>query len=484
MLLAAAVEVASCLVLGKGKVERRRWCTRSLFPSHPLPAYNTSSFPSPSPSFLLTATEALFSELPTGAAMAVASSRGRMETMRQWRDRETSPERTKVWKEPKPKKVPVVYYLSRNGQLEHPHFMEVTLSSGDGLYLRDVIDRLNFLRGKGIADLYSWSSKRSYKNGFVWHDLSEGDLIHPAHGHEYVLKGSELPQIISSPSSQDTIASEKTLSIRKSVDEDPEILQISRKKAPWGSFDINEYKVYKTAVPAQTGGLMAADASTQTDDRRIRRRAASTRDAGGRAEITELDSDEISPPPSSSSPETLETLIKADGRAAVGTEDHDRTVGRYASGRMRASAVLMHLLSCGSINVKDQQGLSLSPPTQPASQCKERAAPRGGSDLEADGLMPSNGFAGIRLEDKEYFSGSLIETKKKASDGRAELLALKRSSSYNACRSSKLEPTEKEIEGVRAKCIPRKRTNPTERREATVPISRVCARIEDEPHEE
>ena len=33
---------------------------------------------------------------------------------------------------------------------------------------------------------------RSYKNGFVWHDLAEDDLVLPAHGNEYVLKGSEL----------------------------------------------------------------------------------------------------------------------------------------------------------------------------------------------------------------------------------------------------------------------------------------------------
>ncbi|KAK2997142.1 hypothetical protein RJ639_025863, partial [Escallonia herrerae] len=78
---------------------------------------------------------------------------------------ETSPERTKVWTEPpnkhKPdRKVPIVYYLSRNGQLEHPHFIEVPLSpSSDGLYLSDVISRLNTLRGKGMATMYSWSSK-------------------------------------------------------------------------------------------------------------------------------------------------------------------------------------------------------------------------------------------------------------------------------------------------------------------------------------
>ncbi|WOL16253.1 protein UPSTREAM OF FLC-like [Canna indica] len=441
--------------------------------------------------------------------MAVASSRGRTEPLRQWRDRETSPERTKVWKEPKPRKVPVVYYLSRNGQLEHPHFMEVTLSSADGLYLRDVIDRLDFLRGKGMANLYSWSSKRSYKNGFVWHDLSEDDLIHPVHGHEYVLKGSELLQSVSSASSPDGnaafYASDKQLQIPKSVHDDFESLQIRRKRAPWSSFDLNEYKVYKTDLTAEAG-VKAADASTQTDDGRSRRRAAAvSRGDGDRAMIpraeeadlptTELEREEISPPPSSSSPETLETLIKADGRAAAaaagGSEDQDRSVGSYASGRMRASAVLMHLLSCGSINVKDHHGFSVSPsPAQHLAQCKERAAPRGGSDLtsakETDGLMDGNGFAAIRLEDKEYFSGSLIETKKKAGDGRAEFPGLKRSSSFNADRSSKLELAEKGIEGVRAKCIPRKHKS-MERREANAPISRSTLgskRINNEPQEE
>ena len=49
-----------------------------------------------------------------------------------YQDRETSPERTMVWverKSNKEQKVPVVYYLSSNGQLEHPHLLEVPLSS-------------------------------------------------------------------------------------------------------------------------------------------------------------------------------------------------------------------------------------------------------------------------------------------------------------------------------------------------------------------
>ncbi|KAL9677380.1 hypothetical protein QQ045_005609 [Rhodiola kirilowii] len=113
------------------------------------------------------------------------------------RYRQTSPERTKVWNEKSPKnrqkrKVPVVYYLCKNRHLEHPHFIEVPFSSPDGLYLRDVVYRLDDLRGRGLHLKYSWSSKRSYKTGYVWHDLSEDDLIVPVNGHEYILKGSEL----------------------------------------------------------------------------------------------------------------------------------------------------------------------------------------------------------------------------------------------------------------------------------------------------
>ena len=84
----------------------------------------------------------------TKKEMAVAA-RGKateLQIPKKWRDRsECSPERTIVWTEPKANKtsekrsVPVVYYLSRNGQLEHPHFIEVPLSSPEGLYLRGKI---------------------------------------------------------------------------------------------------------------------------------------------------------------------------------------------------------------------------------------------------------------------------------------------------------------------------------------------------------
>ncbi|KAL8476133.1 hypothetical protein ACS0TY_028698 [Phlomoides rotata] len=109
-----------------------------------------------------------------------------------------SPERAKVCAQPrvlmKPtfKKVQIVYYLCRNGHLEHPHFMEVTHLAHQHLRLKDVMDRLTVLRGKGMPLLYSWSCKRSYKNGYVWNDVAENDVIYPSEGAEYVLKGSEL----------------------------------------------------------------------------------------------------------------------------------------------------------------------------------------------------------------------------------------------------------------------------------------------------
>ncbi|EOA13417.1 hypothetical protein CARUB_v10026455mg [Capsella rubella] len=390
---------------------------------------------------------------------------------------DTSPDRNRIWSEPRHKpvlnrKVPVVYYLCRNGQLDHPHFMEVTLSSHDGLYLKDVLNRLNDLRGKGMASLYSWSSKRSYKNGFVWHDLSEDDFIFPVQGQEYVLKGSEVLDscLVSNPRSLlETTSFRDPRSLnpcKNSGDDIPAVIN-RRRNQSWSSIDLSEYKVYKaTESSAESAQRLAADASTQTDDRRRRRKPAKEEveeevksPASYENQSTELSRDEISPPPSDSSPETLENLIKADGRLILrpsesSTTDH-RTVESLSSGRMRASAVLMQLISCGTMSFKEcgpvllkDQGLSLTG----RSGCTLR---REAGDNESVERVEKElkSFGRVQLEDKEYFSGSLIETKK-------ELVvpALKRSSSYNADRSSRMGPrTEKdEEEAVRAKCIARK----------------------------
>ncbi|KQK11799.1 protein UPSTREAM OF FLC isoform X2 [Brachypodium distachyon] len=394
------------------------------------------------------------------------------------RGRWASPDRTIVWTEPPkptsstrrapaPKKkatAAVVYYLSReDGQLDHPHFMEVPLSSPHrGLSLQDVLARLALLRGAAMAGAYSWSSKRGYRNGYVWHDLAADDLVHPANDkdgtEEYVLKGSKL---LVPPRPRDASAGSSSSSSSSCLvqEQEPE----GKTKTPmatgragrrknWSSFDLGEYRVAAAVHPG-------ADAATQTEDRRRRipREPAAT----------ELGADEISPPPSSSSPDTLETLINHDARLAAASAavaiaapqreaaEAERVVGVIAGGRMRASAVLMQLISCGSI------------PAAAKPKHQRSRLPRGRSDLSSrvDASFSSGSGSSIAIGgmgmDREYFSGSLVETttnnKSLDRDGAGAGSELKRSSSYNADRgSSKLELAEKEVDGVRARCIPRK----------------------------
>ncbi|XP_039014995.1 protein UPSTREAM OF FLC-like isoform X1 [Hibiscus syriacus] len=416
------------------------------------------------------------------------SSRGRRATefgvvSRKWKEREISPERNKIWIEPKSltsnaqRKVFVVYYLSRNGQLEHPHFLEVPLSSSHGLYLKDVINRLNLLRGKGMATLYSWSCKRSYKTGFVWHDLADNDFVYPSNGQEYVLKGSEI--LDHSISTQSLEVKSSSFRLTKPLDgqnpdKDRDFPSTRRRRnQSWGSIDLHEYRVYRAESSSESVRGLAADASTQTDDKRRRKpvvKQTEIEEVQSRSQeleqkqTSELNREEISPPPSDSSPETLESLMKADGRLRLcnggggggGNEDNlCWTAEGSQSGRMKASSVLMQLISCGSISFKDcgpssegDQGLSL------IGHYKSRL-PRGAGDCshvrKETGIERDLGsFSRVRLEDKEYFSGSLIETKK------VEVPSLKRSSSYNADRRVQLQLAEKEIDGARSKCIPRK----------------------------
>ncbi|XP_034705051.1 protein UPSTREAM OF FLC-like [Vitis riparia] len=271
---------------------------------------------------------------------------------------EISPERSKVWKEPKPmeRKAAVVYYLCRNGQLEHPHFMEIPISSPQGLFLRDVVERLNSLRGQGMANMYSWSSKRSYRNGFVWHDLTENDFIYPTQGHEYVLKGTELLQTSLSFRYYEKISSENKPETNNSGDDCNFPFIIRKRNQSWGSFNPREYKVYKDDPATEHAGK-AMDAATQTEDKRRRRRTAieegEEAEYGHSTSTTELSREEISPPLSNTSSE--EAPVGQSSVAAPSADIRNQAAENdRPSGRMKASAVLKHLIRCGSVSVKDQ----------------------------------------------------------------------------------------------------------------------------------
>lgn len=236
---------------------------------------------------------------------------------------------------------------------------------------------------------HSRSTSRSYKNGFVWHDLSENDLIYPAHAHDYILKGSHLPEIDIPPP--------------------PETQTAPRRNQSCSSVDF-DYNVYKPESSNKS-----ADVSTQTDD--SRRRCTQPPDIAEQDDHRELHRVviEVSTPPSDSSPETLGTLMKAGGQVRGRSETTISSSSRHQNIQRCKSSVLMQFISCGSMPFKDcgaggGQGL--------IGQHKMRA-PRGGRTAES---------GRVKLEDKEYFSGSFVETKKR------EFPALKRSNSYNADR--------------------------------------------------
>ncbi|KAF8396521.1 hypothetical protein HHK36_018145 [Tetracentron sinense] len=450
--------------------------------------------------------------------------RGEMEG-RMKKYRQTSPERTKIWMEPSPKhhqqsrKIHVVYYLCRNHHLEHPHFIEVPLLSAHGLYLRDVINRLNALRGKGMPSMYSWSCKRSYKTGFVWQDLSEDDLILPTQGNEYVLKGSELfeeshsdrfhpnvttvvqntKQLQEPTSSESQEASSPSSSMvekeRKPPQEDELSSLVQRPSSSGmspdcrfgenpscgGSPSLTEYRVYK--------GNGAGDASTQTEESAKKAKAqetctrgVSTDDGSSEPEChedhqdqiqqgkenSELCRDEMPSPPACSSTssssrktETLESLIRAEVkkinsfRIVEEEEIHTPSITK-----LKASNVLMQFISCGSFSVKNHRHSCVFIPTYRPRFCHSKfPSPLFSSCMvlgELDSPSENPRRIGLRLEDKVYFSESLIETNRHKGGGDG-FTTLNHSSSYNtdsACKKMDSIGDKEEADSTRSKCVP------------------------------
>lgn len=244
----------------------------------------------------------------------------------------------------------------------------------------------------------------------MWQDLFESDFIYPTHGQEYVLKGSELLEPFRSQKDV-SICSQKPMELPKLID-GVDFADGSRR-----AVDLNEYKVYKAELTAEI-----SDASTQTDDQSPRQRR-SEEDEDHKAELS---GGEISPPPdSSSSTETLGSVAKEENHAIDGEDARisDRTARNHPSGRIRASAVLKQLISCGSVSAREEHGVSMISRLAVAipSGAQNQVVSRDTEDLG----------------DKYCFSGRLLDSKKKDAEcGLRELPDLRRrSSSFSLIRS-------------------------------------------------
>lgn len=191
------------------------------------------------------------------------------------------------------------------------------------------------MRLKGELLCFSILQCRGYKNGYVWQDLSENDLIKPTDGIDYILKGSEMLQ-----------SAVNFRSLRGNLQNGSDDINKTRRKKhqSWSSFENstdyqNEYRVYKCESSRELGGK-SADMATQTEEKDGRSRSLKE---SYRSKAVELSREDLSPPPSMSSSEG------PDGTSGSGDIDRTTEADRAAASRTgKASRVLIHLMTCGS----------------------------------------------------------------------------------------------------------------------------------------
>ncbi|EAZ25897.1 hypothetical protein OsJ_09736 [Oryza sativa Japonica Group] len=290
------------------------------------------------------------------------------------------------------RKVQIIYYLCRNGQLEHPHFMELAQHPHQPLRLKDVMDRLTLLRGKGMPALFSWSCKRNYKNGYVWNDLSENDVIYPSDGVEYVLKGSEIFPGCSS-------------------DRFPHLRVTDRSPAK------------RLALPPSHKQYVDSyrdDAAEDPEDDELgygyHRRAGGARLAAKPVSARTNRSRPVELPVEETFAAVVDLLRQAPCR------------------RRSCSRAAAALIACGSA----AGGGSAKCRTEPRRSCglvsRLAAASRAGTEVDDDeeaggGGELSRRFGHLAVEEKEYFSGSIVESGVRGTPLPSS--SLKRSNSYN-----------------------------------------------------
>ncbi|KAL8047185.1 hypothetical protein ABFX02_08G223100 [Erythranthe guttata] len=365
------------------------------------------------------------------------------------------------------KKVEIVYYLSRNGHLEHPHYMEVTHLSHQQLRLKDVMDRLAVLRGKGMPSLYSWSCKRSYKNGYVWNDLAVNDVIHPSQGAEFVLKGSELIQLdkLHHDLQLGNVVQHKRKSLpSKRQQHEPE--EMSNNNHNNNNNQCDNYPI---------------EVEEEEEEEEFKEQVEPHKNGA-----SDLLLSSFSSPPSTTSSTVsdkanndiiitnINTNINNNISASKRYEDGDQVGNEPA---LSINSMLLSLIACGgsaSFRKTVPPPVVIKPPPPPRSV--DRKSGGGGRVaekvvVEDDEIMidriseNTRRFRKLQAEEKEYFSGSIVESMSMERIHEVQPGLLKKSSSHNEERSNVIglrEAADEEVErekGLKGKCIPRKKSS-------------------------
>lgn len=177
---------------------------------------------------------------------------------------------------------------------------------------------------------------RRYRNGFVWQDLSDDDLINPSQGQEYILKGTALLLEASSSfrscETSSSFSESKFSSETNTSSTDSNFpVALKRNNQPWNSLeDLCRSVVYKAKISGESG----TNASTQTGERRRRWTD------GGAGEECGGEGFSNSGVGRSDSFRSMD----CDGAADL----RNQTTGK--SNRWKASTVLMQLITCNTQN--------------------------------------------------------------------------------------------------------------------------------------
>ncbi|KAF8103981.1 hypothetical protein N665_0181s0004 [Sinapis alba] len=218
------------------------------------------------------------------------------------------------------RRVRLVYFLSRSGHVDQPHLLSVHHISRNGVFLRDVKRWLAGVRGDAMPDAYSWSCKRRYKNGYVWQDLLNDDLITPISDNEYVLKGSE---ILQKPPKEDSLHAEKKAWETRNGGGGGIAAKMIQKESP----------VFCSQRSTVTTSTVTDESTTNVEDMAVLKKPDRGKVSGERGSGNDIESGR---PSVTSSTSSSSSFIKSKS---------------YSS--LRASHLLRNLMKCGGMDTND-----------------------------------------------------------------------------------------------------------------------------------
>ncbi|XP_019191470.1 PREDICTED: uncharacterized protein LOC109185924 isoform X2 [Ipomoea nil] len=289
------------------------------------------------------------------------------------------------------RKLHIVYFLSRNGRIEHPHLIRVHHLSRHGVRLRDVKRWMGELRGKELPESYAWSYKRKYKTGYVWQDLVDDDLLTPISDNEYVLKGSE---ISSSTPTKEHCYREKVVPMQKDslLEEEEEEAAKGSKPSAKEETDqshhqspSDESRKTSSEIEEEESPVFGSETSTMTDDSPAAKLEEDQEMHDGRRSVDDADQKSSS----------LRSLFAKKKRG--GGEDGDEekngtprsTTSNSTFGKSRSSSgggggsssIFRNLISCGTVDTNDSAVLPMQRRRPAAASSAEICKPEklGGS---------------------------------------------------------------------------------------------------------